>query len=83
MSRYSDYNAPFWETENPEVFPAGRNVVRYYPNSGRLVVHQRDYVDRNGEKRQGRGTGIDLVSLSKDQQGIKRLIMILEQLLDS
>ena len=82
MSRYSDYNAPFWETEKPVVFPAGRNVIRHYPNSGWVVAHQADHVGRDSEVRPGRGVGIDLLSLRKDQQGLDRLIKILEQLIE-
>lgn len=71
-------SAKFWETETPEEIRTSRNVLRYYPQAGRLMVHLPDYYDDAGNAKQGKGTGINLTNLAKNPAALERLIEILQ-----
>lgn len=75
----SNQLAKYWEMETPEVMQTGFNTLRYYPQAQRLVVHLKDYwSDKDGGFRMGKGTGLDLASLRRKPDVLKRLIEILQ-----
>lgn len=77
-------SAKYWLYEEPEVLKTGKNVIRYYPKAERLVVHLPDYIKADfygGEVKPGKGVGLQLVSLSEDQEVLKRIIDILSEYL--
>lgn len=75
----SNQTAKFWELETPEIMQTSFNTLRYYKNAQRLVVHLADYwSDKDGGFRMGKGTGLDLASLRRKPDVLKRLIEILQ-----
>lgn len=87
MKSYNDLKdsnqlAHYWELEEPEVITTDTNVIRYYPNAKRLVVHISDYFDtRVREVRPGKGVGLQLEALARQPDDVRRLIKILQSLL--
>lgn len=72
-------NTPaYWETETPELIITSRNVIRHYPNAGKVAVHGLDYYDpKSGELRSGRINALDLKALKDRPEQAARLIEIL------
>lgn len=76
-------SAHFWEVEQPEIMDTGRNVIRYYPEAQRIVVHLPNWENyKTGEILPGKGVGLNLYALAESPDICERLIEILEGLLD-
>ena len=79
----SNQRGHYWEAEEPEVLDTGRNVLRYYPEAQRLVVHLPDWENyKTGQQLPGKGVGLNLYALSESPDICGRIIEILQGLLD-
>lgn len=79
----SNQSGKYWLLEDPEEIYLEKNVIRYYPNAKRLVVHLGDYYNlTDKEVRPGKGTGLKLDDLAADQDALKRVIEIFSSYLD-
>ena len=79
----SNQSAHYWETEEPEVMDTGRNVLRYYPEAERLVIHLPDWENyKTGKVCPGKGVGLNLYALAEAPDICKRVMEILQGLLD-
>lgn len=65
--------AKYWETEAPISVQSGKNVLRYYPQAGKLWVSKPDWQDEDGETKPGKTVAIDLAALKK-AGGAKELL---------
>lgn len=73
----------FWEVEDPEIMDTGRNVLRYYPEAQRLVIHLPDWENyKTGKLCPGKGVGLNLYALAESPDICERVIEILQGLLD-
>ena len=58
----------FWEVEDPEIMDTGRNVLRYYPEAQRLVIHLPDWENyKTGKLCPGKGVGLNLYALAESR----------------
>lgn len=79
----ANQSAHFWETEKPELMDTGRNVLRYYPEAQRLVIHLPDWENyKTGKTCPGKGVGLNLYALAESPDICERVIEILQGLLE-
>ena len=53
----------YWETETPIEVDTGKNILKYYPEAGRLQVCMPNWTDGAGEAKQGKTVTLNLVAL--------------------
>ena len=78
--RESNQLGQYWKLETPEVLETAKNVIRYYPKHGKLVVHLPDHCSRKDfSVHVGKGVGINLAALEDEPEVLHRLIEILQE----
>jgi len=77
-AEYNNQTAKYWLLEDPEIMETGKNVLRYYPKAQRLVIHLPDYqIAYGGQKRVGKGVGLNLEALAESPDVLDRVLEIL------
>lgn len=69
----------YWDSEEPVVADTGKNILRYFPQAGRLQVSLPNWTNDSGQQRHGRTITIDLNALCKcpDAVNITKRILVL------
>ena len=66
----------WWEEETPQTIATKTNVLRYYPNAGKLQVSRPDWTDDSGAAKPGKTVTLDIegLQLSGDAQAAAAIL---------
>ena len=59
----------YWETEDPIIVTANKNVLRFYPVAEKLSVARPNWVDDKGIERPGKTVTLDISALLESGAG--------------
>lgn len=68
----------YWEKETPETATTTKNILRYFPEAGKLQISMPSWKNEAGEEKTGKTVTLDITALktSPDALGIiKRAVM--------
>ena len=68
----------WWTKEEPQVVRTRKNVLRWYPQAGKLQVSRPDWVDDDGETKTGKTTTIDVRALCDDEAAHSAKVLLQE-----
>ena len=72
----------WWNDEQPKVARTKKNVLRWYPQAGKLQVARPDWTDENGEIKTGKTATVDVVALHDDESA-ESARMIFQEIADA
>ena len=67
----------YWEQEQPKVVDTGKNILRYFPQAGKLQVCQPNWTDGTGQEKQGKTVTLDIQALTEMPEAVDILKEIL------
>ena len=71
---------PYWENEEPEEVSTGRNRVSYYGKAKVLQVRGADWINENGDLRNGKAVTIHVdKTIEKSPEGARALAALLRR----
>ena len=67
---------PWWLDEEPQTIKTDKNVLRWYPNAGKLQVSRPDWTDDSGAAKPGKTVTLDIegLRLSGDAQAAAAIL---------
>lgn len=67
----------YWTEETPTIIDTGANVLRYYPQAGKLQVSLPDWLNKEGDACQGKTVAVDVEALQASTTAMALLAQIL------
>lgn len=67
----------YWTEETPTIIDTGANVLRYYPQAGKLQVSLPDWLNKEGDSCQGKTVAVDVEALQTSTTAMALLAQIL------
>ena len=67
----------YWTEETPTVVDTGANVLRYYPQAGKLQVSLPSWINREGNISQGKTVVIEVEALQANSKAVELLTQLL------
>lgn len=69
----------YWTEETPTVVDTGANVLRYYPQAGKLQVSLPSWINKEGDICQGKTVAVDVEALQANSKTVELLTHLLEE----
>lgn len=63
----------YWNEETPMIADTGKNVLRYFPKAGRLQISLPCWLDKNGERQNGRTVTLDVTAAAENAEAVRLL----------
>ncbi|MEG1953974.1 MAG: hypothetical protein RR115_07055 [Hydrogenoanaerobacterium sp.] len=67
----------YWTEETPTIVDTGANVLRYYPQAGKLQVSLPDWLNKEGDSCQGKTVAVDVEALQANSKAVALLTQLL------
>jgi len=68
----------YWEHETPKVVDTGKNVLRYFPEAGKLQISMPYWTNDAGEERPGKTVTLDLTAVQETPEAVELMRKIFE-----
>lgn len=62
----------YWEDETPIIADTGKNVLRYFPQAGRLQIANPEWI-KNGEQRRGKTVTLNVTAAADNAEAVRLL----------
>jgi len=61
----------YWENEQPTIVNTGRNILKYFKESGKLQICQPNWADDKGQEKQGKTVTLDIAALHNTPEAME------------